>query len=98
MSLWRVCEKEVSEIWGFRCSTCALCSFDSGKGNVLNVFVFVFFFFFSNLKKKKGVVSGVLSVATNWVVTEPWINKNWKLQDWIDKIESERTEMKNGEI
>ena len=59
-----MCEKEVSEIWGFRCSTCALCSFDSGKGNVLNVFVFVFFFF-QIKKKKKGVVSGVLSVATN---------------------------------
>ena len=26
------CEKEVFEIWGFGCSTCALCSFDSGEG------------------------------------------------------------------
>ena len=64
------------------------------------MFLFLFFFFFQikKKKKKKGVVLGVQSVATNWVVTEPWINKNWKLEDWIDKIESERTEMKNGEI
>ena len=37
---------------------------------------------------QNGVVSGVLTVATNWVVTESWIDKNWKLEDWIDKTES----------
>ena len=29
-----------------------------------------------------------LTVATNWIVTEPCIEKNWKLEDWIDKTES----------
>ena len=37
---------------------------------------------------QNGVVLGVLMAATNWVVTEPWINKNWKLEDWIEKTES----------
>ena len=35
-----------------------------------------------------------LTVANNKNVTEPYIDKNWKLNDWIDKIESSRTEMK----
>ena len=36
----------------------------------------------------------VLTAATNSHVTELCIDKNWKLEDWIDKIESSRTEMK----
>ena len=35
-----------------------------------------------------GVVLGVLTAAPYWVVTEFWIDKNWKLEDWIDKTES----------
>ena len=31
---------------------------------------------------QNGVVSGVLITATNWVVTESCIDKNWKLKDW----------------
>ena len=26
--------------------------------------------------------------STNWVVMESWIDKNRKLEDWIDKTES----------
>ena len=44
------------------------------------------------MKKKKKVQNGVISVilmaATNNHVTEPCIDKNWKLGDCIDKIES----------
>ena len=29
-----------------------------------------------------------LTAAITAVVTEPWIDKNWKLKDWIDKTES----------
>ena len=46
---------------------------------------------------QNGVVSGVLLTATNWVIMEPYIDKNWKLEDWIDKIESWRIEMKKCE-
>ena len=34
---------------------------------------------------KNSVVSGVLMAAINWVVTESWIDKNWKLEDWNEK-------------
>ena len=34
------------------------------------------------------VISEVLTAATNWVVTESYIDKNWKLEDWNDKTES----------
>ena len=34
------------------------------------------------------VVSVGLTVATNRNVTEPYIDKNWKLEDWIDKTKS----------
>ena len=34
------------------------------------------------------VVSGVLTAATNWIVTESYIDKNRKLEDLIDKTES----------
>ena len=37
---------------------------------------------------QNGVVSGVLTAATNWVVTESCIDKNRKLEDLIDKTES----------
>ena len=37
---------------------------------------------------QNGVVSVGLMAAINWVVTESYIDKNWKLEDWIDKTES----------
>ena len=37
---------------------------------------------------QNGVVSGVLTTATNWVVTESSVDKNWKFENWIDKTES----------
>ena len=37
---------------------------------------------------QNGIILVVLMVATNSHVTEPYIDKNWKLEDWIDKIES----------
>ena len=55
----------------------------------LNVFFFFsdfsyFILILNLLKKKKNKTNG----NTNWVITEPWINKNWKLENWIDKTES----------
>ena len=32
--------------------------------------------------------NGVVLVGLTATVTEPWIDKNWKLEDWIDKIEN----------
>ena len=29
-----------------------------------------------------------LTADTNRVVMEPYIDKNWKIEDWIDKTES----------
>ena len=29
-----------------------------------------------------------LTVVTNRNVTEPYIDKNWKLEDWIDKTKN----------
>ena len=43
---------------------------------------------FSLKKMQNGVVSMGLMAAINWVVTESYIDKNWKLEDWIDKTES----------
>ena len=37
---------------------------------------------------QNSVVLGFLTAATNWVVTESCIDKNLKLEDWIDKTES----------
>ena len=34
------------------------------------------------------VVSVGLTAATNRNVTKPYIDKNWKLENWIDKTES----------
>ena len=65
------------------------------KGNDDNVPLIGFFFFFpdfsfSSKKKKKWKqrrFSG-FNGSSNWVVTDLWIDKNWKLEYWIDKIES----------
>ena len=37
---------------------------------------------------QNNVVLGVLTAAINWVLTESYIYKNWKLENWIDKTES----------
>ena len=37
---------------------------------------------------QNSVISVGLTAATNKVVTESYIDKNWKLEDWIDKTES----------
>ena len=66
---------------------------------------FSYFIFIQNLKLKKekkkkeqnSIVSSISNGNSNWVVTKPWIDKNWKLEDWIDKTKSYRTEMKNSE-
>ena len=34
------------------------------------------------------VVAVSLTIVINKNVTEPYIDKNWKLEDWIDKTES----------
>ena len=74
---------------------------DDGVGIREKIYGFFFFFSFfpdfsyflliTNFSLKKmqnGVVSVGLMAAINWVVTEPYIDKNWKLEDWIDKTES----------
>ena len=71
---------------------------DSGEDDVLatlmfrqwKCLVFLDFFFVLNseLKKKKKRCKMVLTTNTNSHVTEFCIDKNWKLEDWIDKIES----------
>ena len=37
---------------------------------------------------QNGVVLVGLTVATNINVTEPYIDKNWKLENWINKTKS----------
>ena len=37
---------------------------------------------------QNGAVLEVLTAVTNWVLTESYIDKNWKLNDWNDKIKS----------
>ena len=51
---------------------------------------FLFYFNFENffLKGQNDVVSAMLMAAPNWVLMESCIDKNWKLKDWNDKIES----------
>ena len=87
-----------------------LCFDFRGSSLPLNVFffyyyyyflqIFLFFFKFQNLlikKKKKNqnnIVLAQLTAAPNWVLTESCIDKNWKLENWNDKTESYRTEMK----
>ena len=34
---------------------------------------------------QNGVISMGLTAAINRVVTEPYIDKNWKLEDWNEK-------------
>ena len=72
--------------------------FDSGEGERRSLscflsFLFFFFSFFPNKKKKKKPTwkwrrFGVFNASSNRPLTEPWIEKNWKLEDWIDKTES----------
>ena len=66
------------------------------KGNDNNVPLIGFFFFFQifllvpkkkKKKRKQRRFSGFNS-SSNWVVTNLWIDKNWKLEYWIDKIDS----------
>ena len=67
--------------------------FDSREGErpLMFSFSFLFFqFFFLNfeLKKKTHTKRHRFSDSNgsnNWVVTEPWIDKNWKLEDWNEK-------------
>ena len=40
----------------------------------------------------------MLMVETNSTLKENFIGKRWNLEDWNDKIQIYRTEMKNGEI
>ena len=61
---------------------------------ILNVFFYFSFFpkfSFKFEKKKKnhmqnGVILVGLTAAFTTAVTEPWINKNWKLEDWNEKM------------
>ena len=32
-----------------------------------------------------------------WMLMEDWIEENWNLEDWNDRIETYRTEMKSCE-
>ena len=63
----------------------------------------VFFNYNKKKKKKKkmtsqnDVVLTHLMAVDNWGLTEYRINNNWKLEDWNDKTESLRTEMKKTE-
>ena len=43
---------------------------------------FLFYFNSEFIKKKKSKTNG----STNWVVTEPWIDKNWKLETELTKL------------
>ena len=43
------------------------------------------------------IISRVLTATTNWVVTNSCIDKNWKLEDWNDKIER-RLKWKNVKV
>ena len=68
----------------------------------LNVLCFMFFFliiillFYFNSKFKKNEKKphakwhhfGGFNGSSNRFVTEPWMDKNWKLEDWINKSES----------
>ena len=37
---------------------------------------------------QNGAILEVLTAVTNWVLTESYIEKNWKLNDWNDKTKS----------
>ena len=57
-----------------------------GKGNEFLNFSFNF-----ELKKKtyakRRCLVGLTAIITD-TITEPWIDKNWKWEDWIDKTKS----------
>ena len=40
------------------------------------------------IKRESWKLEGHLTEKDNWVLREDYIDKNWKLKDWIDKIES----------
>ena len=66
----------------------------------MNVFflITVFLIFFNyQKKKKKNQNQNQNTSLDNWGLTEYQINNNWKLEDWNDKTESLRTEMKKTE-
>ena len=49
------------------------------------------YFLLISIKKKKNqnsVVSAPLTATVNWSLKEYYIYKNWKLENWNDKIES----------
>ena len=61
-----------------------------GRGTSFPLKCFLFYFINSKIKKK-GKTTSFLSEfngSLNWILTEVWINKNWKLENWNDKIES----------
>ena len=39
------------------------------------------------IKRESWKLEGHLTEKDNWVLREDYIDKNWKLKDWIDKIE-----------
>ena len=43
---------------------------------------------------QNNVVSGVLTTATNWVVMVLCINKNWKLENWIEEEKKKKKKTK----
>ena len=57
-------------------------------GFTLNVFFFFIDFFFLLIPKLKKYIFWKLTAAHNWGLIESYIDKNWKLEDWIDKTES----------
>ena len=52
---------------------------------------------FGKKKKKKQRLFGKLTVEINSRLTEDLIGKEWNLEDWNNKTQTYRTEMKNGE-
>ena len=60
------------------------------------MFLFYFILFYTDFsfnseikkKKKKNFVLVTLTAAYNWGLTESCIDKNWKLEDQIDKTKS----------
>ena len=80
--------------WDFAMLQCFFVLFwFQGKSSFPLIFFFKFFLFSFNsefIKKKTAKQCRFKSSngSTNWVITELWIDKNWKLENWIDKIES----------
>ena len=67
-----------------------------GERRALNVFIFYFFYtdfsyfllIFEKKKSRNDVISAPLTAIANQALMEYHIEKNWKLKDWNDKIES----------